>query len=59
MHLLLRRLLRRLRASRLRRSPMSEQVCTECGYPLIYDPDVVIEYGPECGDCGGPAKTIM
>lgn len=38
---------------------MSEQVCTECGYPLINDPDVVIEYGPECGDCGGPAKTIM
>jgi len=35
-----------------------ERVCSECGYPLINDPDVVIEYGPQCGDCGGPAKTI-
>ena len=33
-------------------------VCSECGYPLIADPEVLIEYGPECGDCGGPALTI-
>lgn len=35
------------------------RVCTDCGYPLIYDPDVIIEYGPACGDCGGPATSMV
>jgi hypothetical protein len=37
----------------------TERVCTDCGYPLIDDPDVVIEYGPACGDCGGPAESMV
>ena len=36
-----------------------DRVCEECGYPLIHDPGVLIEYGPVCGDCGGPAESMV
>ena len=47
------------RVDRGKAQEAGERVCTSCGYPLIDDPEVIVEYGPECGDCGGPARSFV